>query len=434
MTLAWPVVLQSAVVSIFALITILFIGRLGPAAITAVSLGETIVHLPAIALAGLTVAVTAIGARRVGAGEHEQASMIVRQSMLIAFALGVFFAVVLWFSADLLLLVFRARPEVVELGRDYIRVNAPATIPLFVASCGIAVLHALGNTKTPMIVAIIVEVVGVGLGYVLITGFWVAPALGVLGAGIARAVCSTVGALIVLPILVKGKGLVKYDLRNALVLNWAETRRILRVGLPAFGEQLATQGAMNIYVIIISSMGTTIYAGHALAMRVLGFAYVPLNGLATAVAILIGQSLGAARPDLARKGGYLALRYCVAVMACVGLITFVLAHQLIGILTSDPEVVKIGALGLRIWAVAMPGVAASLTLASGLRGAGDTRGVFILTTVGMWTVRVGVGALMVFVFRLGILGAWIGAVLDQGIRAILMWRRFAGGKWQSTRV
>ena len=121
-------------------------------------------------------------------------------------------------------------------------------------------------------------------------------------------------------------------------------------------------------------MGTTIYAGHALVMRVLGFACVPLSGLATAVAILIGQSPGAARPHLARTGGYLALRYCVAVMAYVGLITFALARQLIGMLASDPEVVRIGALRLQIRAVAMPGVAASLTLASGLRGAGDTRG------------------------------------------------------------
>lgn len=434
MTLAWPVVLQSAVVSLFALITILFIGRLGPAAITAVGLSETIVHLPTMPLLGLTVAVTAIGARRVGAGEHEQASMIVRQSMLIALALGLFFAVILWFSADLLLLVFRARPEVIELGRDYIRVNAPATIPLFAMSCGVAVLHALGDTRTPMIIAIIVEVIGVSLGYVLITGSWGAPALGVLGAGIARAVASTMGALVILPVLVKGKGLVRYDLRNALVFNWAETKRLLQVGLPAFGEQLATQGAMNIYVIIISSMGTAVYAGHALAMRVLGFAYVPLNGLAMAAAILIGQSLGAGRPDMAKKGGYLALRYCVAAMACVGLITFILARQLIGLLASDPEVMSVGTLGLQVWAFAMPAVGTSLTLASGLRGAGDTRGVFFITAAGMWTVRVGFGALMVFVFPLGILGAWVSAVSDQFIRAILMWRRFAGGRWQSTKV
>ena len=146
------------------------------------------------------------------------------------------------------------------------------------------------------------------------------------------------------------------------------------VHLPASAEQLATQGAMNMQVVIVSSMGTTIYAGYALAMRVLGVAYVLLSELATTVAILIGQSPGAARPHLARTGGYLGLRYCVAVMACIGLITFALARQLIGMLASAPEVVRIRRSPPSDTGCGHAGVATSLTLASGLRGAGDTRG------------------------------------------------------------
>lgn len=121
-------------------------------------------------------------------------------------------------------------------------------------------------------------------------------------------------------------------------------------------------------------------------------------------------------------------------MVCLGLVTFIFARQLIGLFTDDPEVMRIGVLGLRIWAFAMPGMATNETLAGGLRGAGDTRWVFILNTAGMWTMRVGVGALLAFPFHLGVQVAWIGAVLDRNIRAILMWRRFAGGKWQNIRV
>jgi putative MATE family efflux protein len=433
-TLAWPVVLQEATWTIFSMITMFFIGHLGAASITAVGLSETIVFLPAIALEGLTIGVTAIVARHIGAREPGQASIIVRQSMLIAFILGVFFAIVLWFLPDQLLWVFRARPEVIELGRDYIRVNAPATISVFVLYNGTAILRALGDTRTPMIVMIIIEAIGVSLGYVLITGYGAAPTLGVLGAGISRAVASTMGALIILPILIKGKGSVKYDLRNAWVFDWAEIKRILNVGLPSLADQLAIQGAMNIYTIVISSLGTVIYAAHALTMRVEMFAFMPSFGFGMAAAILVGQSLGAKKPDLAKRAGYLAQRYCIAAMVSLGLITFIFARQLIGIFINDPEVVKIGTLGLQIWALAMPGMATNQTLAGGLRGAGDTRWVFILNTVGMWTMRVGVGALMVFLFHLGAPGAWISAVLDHSVRAILMWRRFAGGKWQSIKV
>ena len=191
LSLAWPVVLQEATWTILSMIIMVFIGHLGAAAITAVGLSETIAFLPAIAFTGIAVGATAIVARHIGAREPERANVILRQSMLIAFILGIFFAAILWFFADQLLWVFRASPDVIELGRDYIRVNAPATISFFVLFCGEAILRASGDTKTPMIVTIIVEVIGVCLAYTLINGLGVVPALGVFGAGISRAVSST---------------------------------------------------------------------------------------------------------------------------------------------------------------------------------------------------------------------------------------------------
>jgi Na+-driven multidrug efflux pump len=191
---------------------------------------------------------------------------------------------------------------------------------------------------------------------------------------------------------------------------------------------------MSTYTIIISNLGTTVYAAHALAMRVEQLAFMPSFGFGVAATILVGQSLGAEKPDLAKKAGYLTQRYCVAAMVILGLMTFVFGRQLIGIFIQDPEVIRLGALGLKIWAFAMPGMATNQSLAGGLRGAGDTRWVFVLTTIGTWTMRVGVGALMVFLFNLGAPGAWIGAVLDHNVRAILIWWRFATGKWKDIEV
>jgi putative MATE family efflux protein len=194
------------------------------------------------------------------------------------------------------------------------------------------------------------------------------------------------------------------------------------------------RAGMSIYTIIISSLGTTVYAAHALAMRVEEFAFMPSFGFGIAATALVGQSLGAKKPDLAKKAGYIIQRYCMVSMVILGLITFVYGRQLLSLFINDPEVIRIGALGLKIWAFAMPGMATNQSMAGGLRGAGDTRWVFILTTIGMWTMRVGCGALMVFLFNLGAPGAWIGAVLDHNVRAILIWRRFAGGKWEKIEV
>ncbi len=434
LSLVWPVWLQEAGWAFLGMIVTFLVGRLGAAAITAVGLSENIIFIPQVAFAGVSVGATAIVARQVGAREPERANRTLRQSILLAIILGFAFAFILWFIPDQLLRLFRARPEVIALGRDYIRINAFTTIFYFTMYGGAAILRGAGDTKTPMVVMLVIEIVGTAFAYVLINGFWVVPALGVLGAGIARAISSVAGGVIILALFVRGSGMLKYDLRTALAFDWAETKRILKVGLPAFGEQLQMRVAMSIYTIIISSLGTTVYAAHALAMRVEDFAFMPSFGFSVATTALVGQCLGAKRPDLAERAGYLAQRYCVAAMVVLGSATFIFGERLIGIFISDPEVIRVGALGLKIWAFAMPGMATNQSLAGGLRGAGDTRWVLLLTSIGMWTMRVGGGAFLAFVLNLGAPGAWAGAVLDHTVRALLTWWRFAGGRWKSIEV
>jgi len=434
LTLAWPVVLQEATWSIMSMTIMLFIGHLGAAAITAVGLSEQIIFLSIVAVVGISVGATAIVARHIGAQEPERANIILRQAILLAVILGIVFALALWFGAEQMLLVFRARPEVIAVGRDYIRVNAPAMIAFFILYSGAATLRASGDTRTPMMVMIVVEVIGTGLAYALVNGLWTLPALGVFGAGLARSISHVIGAVIILTILIRGRGPLKYDWRHALAFSWQETKRILKVGLPAFADQLQQQLSMNIYVIIISSLGTVVYAAHALAMRVEMFAFMPSFGFAMAASIMVGQSLGAGKPDTAQRATYLIQRYCGAIMIAIGVVTFIFSRQLVGLFIDDPEVIRIGAIGLRIWAFAMPAMATNQSLAGGLRGAGDTRWVFLLTTIGAWTMRVGGGSLMVFALNLGAPGAWIGAVLDHNVRAILIWWRFARGKWKEIKV
>ncbi len=434
LSLAWPVVLQEAAWTILSMIIMIFIGHLGAEAITAVGLSEQIIFLPMMAFAGIGIGATAIVARHIGAREPEHANHTLRQAMLLAVIMGSVFALLQWFLAEQLLWLFRASPEVIALGKDYIRVNAPTTICFFILYCGEAVLRGSGDTRTPMVVIVVVEVIGTTLAYAFINGFWVIPALGVFGAGIGRAAGSVIGAVLILAILTRGTGVLKYNWRTALSFDLTEAKRILKVGLPAFGDQVQMQVAMSVYTIIISSLGTTIYAAHALAMRVEQFAFMPSFGFGMAATALVGQSLGAGKPDLAKKTGYLIQRYCVTAMVVLGLITFIFGKQFIGIFVNDPEVIRVGTLGLQIWALAMPGMATNQSLAGGLRGAGDTRWVFLLNTIGMWTMRIGGGAIMVFLLHMGAPGAWSGAVLDHSVRAVLIWWRFAGGKWQNIQV
>lgn len=453
-SLIWPLALQELAFGVLAMVTTFLVGKFGAAAITAVGLGENITHLPEVAFAGISVGATAVIARQVGAGESDQVGRTVQQVMLLSILLGVVFGALWWFLADPLLLLFKARPEVLPLGREYIRINAPFVVCFFVLYGGESLMRGSGDTRTPMMVTVTVELIGTVLAVVLIRGFWFVfpfggvgfgeppdapgvvslPALGVTGAALARAAVSLMGAAIILALLGRGRGVIKWNVRTAARFDPGAVKRILRVGLPAFAEQAQMRLAMTIYQIIISGLGTAAYAAHSLAMRVEEFAFLPSWGFAVAATTLVGQSLGAKRPDLAVRSASLAQRYCMIAMVSMGLVTFVFGERLIDIFIDDPEVIRLGALGLRIWALAMPGMAVNQTLAGALRGAGDTRWVLLLSTIGMWTMRVGGGALMVFGFNLGVAGAWGGAVLDHTVRAVIIWWRFHGGKWKTIKV
>jgi len=302
-------------------------GRFGATAITAVGLSENIVHLPEVIFAGISVGSTAIIARQVGARETDQVGRTVSQAMLLSIILGVVFAAVWWFLADWWLWVFRAQPDVVALGRDYIRINAPCIIFFFILYGGESLMRGSGDTRTPAVVTVTVEVIGTILAFILIRGFWIIPAMGVLGAAIARASVSCLGAVIIVVLLVRGRGILKWDLRHVFKFDFETIKRILKVGLPAFVEQAQMRGAMSIYQIVISSLGTTVYAAHALAMRVEEFAFLPSWGFSIAATTMVGQCLGAKRPDLAEKSAKLAMRYCLIAMVSIGLITFLNPHQ-----------------------------------------------------------------------------------------------------------
>lgn len=432
--LTWPVIIQEAAWSVLSLIIMILIGHLGTEAVAAVALSEQIIFLPIMAFVGLSIGTTAIVARHIGANEPERTNNIVNQGMILALIMGTVFGLILWFFAEQLLVVFQASPEVIALGKDYIRVNAITIVFFFIMYSGEAALRGAGDTKTPMMVIIVMEVVGTAVAYLLINGFWFLPALGVFGAGLGKAIASVVGAILIMFYLIKGKAQLKYNLGNTFKFDWIDIKRILKVGLPSFLDQSQMTGAMSVYTIMLSSLGTTVYAAHALAMRVEMFAFAPSFGFGVAATTLVGQYLGAKKPDIAKRVGYLVMRYCIVTMVILGIVTFIFSRQLIGIFIQDPEVIAIGSLGIRIWAFALPGMAISQSLAGGLRGAGDTRWVLFLSSIGTWTMRVGGGAIMVFLFNFGAPGAWIGAVLDYTMRAVLILIRFAGNKWQKINV
>lgn len=434
LSLAWPVVVEQTFFALGSMINTILVGRIGASALAAVGLGQQAVFLPQVIFTAVSIGATAVVARHIGAGENEEANGTLRQAIILAIVFGLVFCAPLWFLAEQIMTLLRARPDVVELGATYIRTVMPALTPYLILFAGNSVLRAAGNTKTPMIVMIVVNVLNVLLGYTLIYGGFGFPALGVPGAGIAVSISRAIGALVVIVVLIRGSGPIKYGLSRALAFDFGEMRRIFGVGFPAGAEQAQFQIAFTIYAVIIASLGTVTYAAHAVAMRVEGFAFMPGWGFGIAAMTLVGQSLGAGRAELGEKAAYLAQRYAMLTMTAVGALMFFFGRQMSSLFISDPEVIQLSTLGIRIWAFAMPMMGTGNTLAGALRGAGDTRWVFFIMTLCVWCVRVPLAFLLAQIADLGAAGAWTGAVLDVNSRGVLMWWRFATGKWKTIEI
>jgi len=374
---------------------------------------------------------TALVARRIGAKEPEAAGDVARQSVLLAFVIGFVIAVVLWVGAPFFLGWLGAEPEVVELGSAYMRAVASTVYMMSILFIGSAIMRGAGDTRTPMLVMLVINVVNIVVAYTLTYGVGPLPALGVLGSGIGAATARGLGGLLILVLLVRGKGPVKIG-RRVPRLDIKTVGQILQIGLPAAGEQLLMRVGQIVLAVFIADLGTVAYAAHQVAVNALSVAYMPGWGFALAATTLVGQELGANRPERASQSVYEALRMAIIVMAIMGGIVSIFSAQVMGIFTDDPAVISAGIPALRIAGVVMPFLGTSFTLSGGLRGAGDTTSVLIMLGACVWGLRVAnaywLGPL------LGLTGIWIAVGVDFIGRSVLLVLRFHSGKWKLVEV
>jgi putative MATE family efflux protein len=210
----------------------------------------------------------------------------------------------------------------------------------------------------------------------------------------------------------------------------SETGRILKVGLPTGVEQLQFMASFLLYTRIIASLGTTALAAHQVALRIEGLTFQPGFALGVAATTLVGQGLGAKRPDLAEKAAAAAGRIAFVFMTTVGVTLMIFGGPITRLFINDDEVVDIGRKLLFIFAFALPALSISMSLGGALRGAGDTRAVLGIMTVGVWGVRLVPAYFLAVVVGLGVPGAWLAAVMDINTRALLMFLRFRQGRWK----
>ena len=426
--LGLPAVGEQVLTMMVNLVNTMLVGYLGATALTAVGLAGSISFLASTFLTAVAVGATTLISQAIGAAKPNVAIQILEQALIVGLALGIIATLVLWPLARQSMLLMGAEAESVRLGAGYLRLIALSFPFLSLLLVGSGALRGAGDTRSPMVIIGWVNIVNLVLSYVLVRGLGPIPALGVRGAGIAATISTILGCLAILLLLSSGRSRLRLR-RVPLQLNTTVLAALLRIGLPAGGETLLFRFAFLAYTRAISSLGTVAYAAYIVTQRLEGFFDMPALGFSVAATTLVGQALGANQPLRGRRSVFYCIMVSLAFSLVCGLLCWFLPEPLMRLFTQDQDVLEQGYALMRIIAVGLPSVAFALCFAGGLRGAGSTRTVMVITGLGSWVVRVPLAFLCVTVLPWGLAGVQVAMFLDYLLRAVLFGLRFRARAW-----
>ena len=431
--LAIPMMLEMAMEAVFAVVDIAFVSRLGTNAIAAVGLTEALITvLYAIAI-GLGMGVTAMISRRIGARDPIAAAYVMGQAIWVGAALSVVIgAVGVVYAADLLRMM-GADESVIAEGKGFtaMLIGGNASILyLFLLNAG---FRGAGDAPVALRSLTLANGMNIILDPCLIFGFGPIPALGVTGAAVATTIGRGIGVAYLFWYLFAGKGRLGFELRH-LAIAPELIARMIRISVGGIGQFLIATSSWIAVIRVIAIYGSAPIAAYTIAIRLIEFVFLPARGLGNAAATLVGQNLGAARPDRAERSVWAASRFNVAFMTTLGLFFVVLAPEIVGLFTDDPEIRRYGISCLRILGFGYPMYAVGMIIIQALNGAGDTRTPSLLNFVVFWLMQIPLAYWLATSAGFGPNGVFMAIVLSESALTAMGVLVFRRGKWRLQQV
>lgn len=429
--ITWPAFIELVMSTLFGMVDMVMVGRLGPAAITAVGLTNQPFMLLLAIFAAVNIGGTALVAWSVGANNLNKGKAVTRQIIMINLLLGLLISILGFTAADLIVRFMGAGPDTLEMARVYFQIVASGLIFQALMMGITACLRGAGQTRIPMAYNVGSNLLNVFGNYVLIYGKFGFPRWGVAGAAVSTTMARLIACLAALYfVYLSRRSELRISIKDNYRFDWEIIKRIFAIGLPSAMEQFVLQSGLMLFAKIVSGLGTAGFAAHQIGLNISGLSFSPSQAFGVAATTLVGQSLGAGDTEKAERYARL-IRKVAMVTACTMGMNFILfSHPLARLYTSDLVVAGMAGTVLKILALAQPGQSTQLTLAGALRGAGDTMYPLYASIIGIWVFRVGATFLFVNVFGWGLIGAWIALVTDQYIRSVVIYLRFRSGKWK----
>ena len=433
--LAVPMMLELSLESVFAVADAWYISRLdNHHALATISVTEVVLTLLVFAAAiGLSMGTTAMVARRIGEGKREEANVTAVQAIglgvLCSIALGVPGA---YFAPEILSLM-GGSAEVVEVGTQYTRIMMGGSITIFLLFLINAIFRGAGDASIAMKSLWLANAINLVLDPCLIFGWGPFPEMGLTGAAVATTIGRAVGVAYQLNRLFRGGGRIQLHLHH-LKLVPPVMARLINVSIGGIGQFIISQASWVGVTRIVALFGSAALAGQAIAVRIILFTFLPAWGMSNAAATLVGQNLGAGKPERAEASVWKTGLYTMLFLVSVSVVFIAFPEWLVGLFTRDPEVLKIGSDCLRIFSYSYGVYAYGMVMIQSFNGAGDTKTPTWINFLCHWLLQIPLAYYLAKPMGYGPQGVFWGIVISEvfwATTAILVFRR---GKWKTRQV
>ena len=427
--IAWPSALEALLVAMIGSVDTIMVGTLGSDAIAAVGITNQPKFILLAIIFSLNVGITAVTARRKGQEDQKGANRVLRAGVIYSTVFSLLMACLGYLFADPIMRIAGADESYLKDAVTYFRVIMLG-IPFLSLNLTINAAHrGCGKTKISMTTNIISNIVNIIFNFLLINGIAFFPRLEVKGAAIATTLGATVAFLISLNTLFRKGGYLSFFQKVNWSLHKDITGPIVKVSGSAALEQVFLRIGFLAYAAIVARLGTNAYATHLICMNILSLSFCFRDGLSIAASALVGQNIGAKRPDLSIIYGKTGQRLSFIISRFVFLVFIFGRSFLVSLFTDEAVIIALGA-NIMILAALGTHMQTSQVVSSGcLRGAGDTAYVAVVSLVSVAIVRPLLTWVLCFPLGLGVYGAWIGLLVDQFFRLIFNYTRFSSGKW-----
>ncbi len=431
--LAIPMMLELALESVFSVVDIFWVSRLGADALAAVGLTESLLTLVFAISSGLGTAATALVARHIGEGDKDRAALDAVQAIGVGIAVSCLIGVPALIFAPKLLALVGGKPEVVHIGTNYARVALGTSGIVILLSLNNAIFRGAGNAAIAMRLLWSANLVNLALDPLLVFGFGPFPKLGVTGPAVATLIGR--GGAVLYQFFLLGKGTNQFRIAGHNIrLHGAEMWSFIRVSSAGMLQFLLEQGSWLGLVRIASVFGPTAIAGYTIGYRIISFVLLPSIGLSNAAATLAGQNIGAGHPDRARSSVWRTSFWNVAFLGSLSLLIILFAHPLVALFAKDPQVASVSVLCLRFFSLGNLLFAFTAVFMQAFNGAGDTFTPTYINLIGFWLVELPLAWLLATHTHLKVEGVFGAVLAAQIIVFLLSGALFLRGKWLNAKV